>query len=108
MKKGIYIYQDLVSNGVSDVFSAENDRLVKRDFGVAATRCSLELAYMYNDTIVYKIGVLDVDDETGQIVVEPIAPIMVCRGTDFEIGSARSVKDDEDRVQDDADLELPY
>ena len=93
MKKGIYIYQDVVSNGVSDVFTAENDRLVKRNFGVLCSRCPAEQAYMYRDTNVYKIGVLHIDGETGQLAIEPIAPALVCRGTDFSIGSDASVNE---------------
>ena len=104
MKKGIYIYQDVVSNGVSDLFTAENDRLVKRNFGVAATRCPAEQAYMFHDTNIYKIGVLHIDDESGQMAIEPIAPALVCRGTDFSIGSDRPVKEDKDLEKDSADM----
>lgn len=104
MKKGIYIYQDVVSNATSDVFSAENDRLVKRNFGVGVARCPADQAYMYHDTNVYKIGVLHIDDDTGQLAIEPLAPVLVCRGSDFSIGSVCSVKEDKDNEKDSADL----
>lgn len=115
MKKGIYIYQDVVSNGVSDVFTADNDRMVKRYFGVMCSRCPAEQAYMYRDTNAYKIGVLYIDDESGQLAIEPVAPALVCRGTDFSIGSGAPVQFDEKKIAEALsdlptadEIEFPY
>lgn len=104
MKKGLYIYQDLVSHGTSEVITVNTDNELRRFIAVYAARCPVDQEYVLKDSHIYHIGNLYVDDETGAIAIEPLPMRLVCRGSDFTIGSARSVNIDEQLHKDDVEL----
>lgn len=83
MKKGLYITQDLVSHGISEVMTVNTDNEVRRFMAICASRTPFEQQYMVKDAQIYHIGNLYVDDETGAIAIEPLPMRLVCRGSDF-------------------------
>lgn len=98
MKKGLYIIQDLVSHGISDVMTVNTDNEVRRFLAIAAAQTSIDQDYVIKDMQIYHIGNLHLDDETGAIAIEPLPMRLVCRGTDFPL----KVRKEDTQLEDDS------
>lgn len=83
MNRGLYITQDMVSHGTSEVMTVNTDNEVRRFMSICAAQIPIEQQYMVKDSQIFHIGNLHVDDETGAIVIEPLPMRLVCRGSDF-------------------------
>ena len=97
MKKYVYMTQDMVSHAISEPFSAENDATVIRMMKGQMDNLEPSQMYAFKDSIVFKLGMLLIDDDTGAIKVCPYdTPVVVCRAGQFVASDAEVIKNEMD------------
>lgn len=84
MKKFVYVTQDMVSMACSELFTAENDAVVKRMVKVTVSDLPDDRLFTIKDSTVFRLGVLSIDDDTGGLHLLPYdSPVVVCRAGSF-------------------------
>lgn len=84
MKKYVYMTQDMVSHAVSELFTAENDDTVIRMLKAQVDNIDAANLYAIKDSTVFKLGMMLIDDDTGEIQLHAYnIPSVVCRAGSF-------------------------